>query len=299
MSGMLRLAALTFVLLLQQYTPPTPEWNQPVEPFRIAGNLYYVGASGVSSFLVTTPDGLILIDTGFRETVPLIEASIKKLGFRFEDVKLLLEMHAHYDHVAGLADVKTRTKARMLVNPGDVPLLERGGLDDFAFGNKFSFQPVKADGLLRDGEPVGLGGVMLTPHVTPGHTKRATSFTMTVRDGNRDYHVVLASSITAPDYQLVDNPKYPNIIQDYEATFATLRKLPREIFVSQHGMQFDLEGKIKRRAQNPSVNPFVDPDGYKRFVDQGEAAIRKTVAEQQAQKAGKTGKKSGQTKQMN
>ncbi len=289
---MLRLAALTFVLLLQQYTPPTPEWNQPVEPFRIAGNLYYVGASGVSSFLVTTPDGLILIDTGFRETVPLIEASIKKLGFRFEDVKLLLEMHAHYDHVAGLADVKARTKARLLVNPGDVPLLERGGRDDFAFGDKFSFQPVKADGLLRDGEPVGLGGVMLTPHFTPGHTKGATSFTMTVRDGNRDYHVVLASSISAPDYQLVDNPKYPNIVQDYEATFATLRKLPCDIFVTQHAEFFDLNGKIKRRAQDASVNPFVDPEGYKRFVDRGEAAIRKTVAEQQAQKAEKAGKKS-------
>jgi len=242
---------------------------------------------------VTTPDGLILIDTGFKETVPLIDASIKKLGFRIEDVKLLLEMHAHYDHVAGIADVKARTKARFLANPGDVPLLERGGVGDFAFGDKFSFQPVKPDGVLRDGEPVGLGGVMLTPHFTPGHTKGATTFTMTVKEGGRDLHVVMASSVTAPDYQLVDNPKYPNIVKDYESTFATLRTLPCDIFVTQHAQFFHLEDKIKRRAQDPSSNPFVDPEEYRRYIDNAEAAIRKTVAEQEAQRASK---KPAQTK---
>lgn len=282
MSGMFRLVALTLALLLQHYTPPNAEWNQPVEPFKVAGNLYYVGAVGVSSFLVTTPDGLILIDSGFRETVPLIEASIKKLGFRLEDVKLLLEMHAHYDHVAGIAELKRRTKARFLVAPGDVQQLERGGLGDFAFGDKFTFEAVKPDGLLRDGEPVGLGGVMLTPRFTPGHTKGATSFTFTVREGDRDYRVVLVSSITAPDYQLVDNPKYPDIIQAYTKTFATLRALPCDIFLAQHGSQFDLEGKIKRRAQDPSRNPFVDPDGYKALIDEAEVALRKQIADQKA-----------------
>jgi metallo-beta-lactamase class B len=282
MSGMFHVAALTLALLLQQYTPPTAEWNQPVEPFKVAGNLYYVGASGVSSFLITTPDGLILIDSGFRETVPLIEASIKKLGFRLEDVKLLLEMHAHYDHVAGIAELKRRTHARFLVAPGDVPSLERGGLGDFAFGDKFTFEPVKADGLLRDGEPVGLGAVKLTPHFTPGHTKGATTFTFTVREGDREYRVVLVSSITAPDYQLVGNPKYPDIIQAYTKTFATLRTLPCDIFLAQHGSQFDLDGKIRRRAQDPSKNPFVDPEGYKRLIDQSEAALRAQVAEQKA-----------------
>lgn len=287
---MSQVAALVLSLLLQQYTPPTVEWNQPVEPFKIAGNFYYVGASGVSSFLITTPDGLILIDSGFRETVPLIEASIKKLGFRIEDVKILLEGHAHYDHVAGIADLKARTKARFLVNPGDVPLLERGGLGDFAFGDKFKFQPVKPDGLLRDGEPVSLGGVNVTPHFTPGHTKGATTFTLTVRDGDRDYHVVIASSITAPDYQLVDNPKYPDIIKDYTATFAKLRALPCDIFVTQHGFAFDLDGKIKRRAQDASRNPFVDPEGYKRLIDSSESALHEQIAAQKSAQKGEKGK---------
>jgi metallo-beta-lactamase class B len=279
---MFHLGALVLALLLQQYTPANAEWNQPVEPFRVAGNLYYVGPAGVSSFLVSTPDGLILIDSGFRETVPLIEASIKKLGFRIEDVKLLLEMHAHYDHVAGIAELKRRTKARFLASPGDAPQLERGGLGDFAFGDKFTFEPVKPDALLRDGEAVELGGVKLMPHFTPGHTKGATTFTLMVREGDRDYRVVLASSITAPDYQLVDNPKYPGIIQDYTKTFATLRALPCDIFLAQHGSQFDLEGKMKRRAQDSSRNPFVDPDGYRRLIDQAESALRAQIAQQKS-----------------
>jgi len=258
-----------------QYTPAVAEWNRPIEPFRIAGNLYYVGANDVTAYLIATPAGLILVDTGFRETVPIIEANLAKLGFHLADIHLLLTAHAHYDHVGGVAEIKARTKARFLASPGDAPLFARGGKDDFAFGDRFFFPPVKPDALLRDGEPVGLGGVMLTPHFTPGHTKGATTWTMTVRDGDRDYHVVIASSVSAPDYQLVDNPKYPTIMQDFASTFVTLRALPCDIFLMEHGSAFDLSGRIQRRAADPAHNPFVDPEGYRRFLDKAEASLHK------------------------
>jgi metallo-beta-lactamase class B len=263
-----------------KYTAANPEWNRAVEPVRIADNLYYVGAAGVSSYLITTPAGLILVDTGYRETVPIIDANLTKLGFHLADVRLLLTMHAHFDHVAGVTAVKARSKARLLVNPADAPLFEHGGRNDFAFGDKFSYPPVKPDGFLRDGEPVGLGGVMLTPHFTPGHTKGSTTYTMTVRDGGREYHVVFTSSVSTPEYQLVDNPKYPTIIKDFESTFATLRALPCDIFLSQHGWDFDLLAKIQRRVDDPAHNPFVDPDGYRRYIDKMDAAMHKLVAEQ-------------------
>jgi metallo-beta-lactamase class B len=279
----------------QQYTPPNAEWNQPVEPFRIAGNLYYVGALEVASYAITTPDGIILIDTGFRETVPIIEANLKKLGFRLDDVRLLLTMHAHNDHVGGVADIKARTKARFLSSPGDAPLLERGGLQDFAFGDKFYYPPVKPDALLRDGEAVGLGGVQIMPHFTPGHTRGATSYSTTIHDGDRDYHVVFVSSLSTPDYQLVDNPKYPGIVQDLDASVAKLRALPCDIFLSEHGSMFDLPRRMKERLADPAHNPFVDPDGYRRFLDKAEANVHKIVAEQKASQQ-KSGQKSKQTK---
>lgn len=264
------------------YTPANPEWNQPVEPFKIVGNLYYVGASDVASYAIATPDGIILIDTGFRETVPLIEANLKKLGFSLSNVRLLLAMHAHNDHVGGIAEIRTRTKARFLASPGDAPLLARGGLGDFAFGDKFFYPPAKPDALLEDGKPVTLGGVQLTPHFTPGHTRGATSWSTTIREGERAYHVVFVSSLTTPDYQVVDNSKYPDIVQQLEASFAKLRALPCDIFVSEHGSQFGLTRKMQQRAADPAHNPFVDPDGYRRFIDTAETNLHKLVAEQKS-----------------
>src|SRR5262249_31490781 len=154
----------------------------------------YVGANDIASYAIVTSQGIILIDTGFRETVPLIDANLKKLGFTLADVRVILSMHAHYDHVGGVADIKARTKARFLSSPADAPLYERGGLQDFAFGDKSHFPPVKPDALLRDGEAVTLGDTQVVPHFTPGHTKGATSYTTTIHDGNRDYHVVFVSS---------------------------------------------------------------------------------------------------------
>lgn len=262
------------------YAPANPRWNRPAEPFRIVGNLYYVGASGVSAFLIATPEGHILLDTGFRETVPIIEKNLEKLGFHLTDIRLVLALHAHYDHAGGVAGIKARSKARFLANPADAPQFSRGGQRDFAFGNAYPFPPVVPDGLLREGEPVGLGGVWLTPHFTPGHTPGCTSWSFTIPAGGHSYRVVLVGSLTAPGYRLVGNPRYPGIVRDFESSFAKLRALPCDIFLTQHGWDFDLDRKIRLRTQFPGRNPFVDPAGYLRYLDRSQAAFHKQVAEQ-------------------
>ncbi len=264
------------------FPPANAGWNRPITPFRVAGNLYYVGAADVSAFLWTTPEGHILLDTGFRETVPRIEANLKTLGLRLEDIGLLLTSHGHYDHIGGAAEVKARTKARFLANPMEWPLLKRGGKGDFAFGDKYAFPPVEPDAPLREGEPVGVGGTALTPHFTPGHTKGCTSWSATVKEGDRTYRVVIPCSLTAPGYRLVDNAAYPRIARDFEASIARLRALPCDIFLGGHSWDFGLHKKIEARANDPSRNPFVDPEGYRAYLDRSEAALRKQIAEQSA-----------------
>ena len=259
-----------------QYAPANPEWNRPIEPFRIVGNLYYVGVAGVSSFLFTTLEGHILLDGAFRESVPLIEANIGKLGFRMAEVRLLLNSHAHYDHAGGLAGLKAHTGARLLSSPADAALLARGGKGDFAFGDSLFFPPVEADALLQDGQQVRLGGTVLTAHFTPGHTKGCTTWTATVKDGGRDYRVVIPCSVTAPGYRLVDNAAYPGILNDYEATFAKLRALPCDIFLASHSWDFGLKDKAGRKAPDA----FVNPDEYRRYIDKGQASIRAQAEKQ-------------------
>ena len=262
------------------YAPAIAEWNQPVEPFKIAGNLYYVGASDVSSYLIATPEGHILVDTGFRETLPLIDANMKKLGFRIEDVRLILTSHPHYDHVGALADLKNRTHARLLTSPADAAGYERGGRQDFAFGDKYPFPPVKADGLLTNEEAIGLGGATVIPHFTPGHTKGCTSYTLTVEEGGQRYRVAIVCSMTAPGYKLVDNQNYSQIASDFLKSFALLKDLPCDIFLSMHSWDFGLEQKIRARRANPAVNPFIDRGALRAFAEKGEASVRKQIEEQ-------------------
>ena len=291
---MLRVFALLCTLFVSlsgiaQYPPANAKWNQPVPPFRIADNLYYVGAEGVASYLITTPAGDILLDTGFRETVPLVEASIRKLGFRVEDVHLLLVSHGHYDHAGGMAAMKAATHARLLVSPAEATMLEHGDKDDFAWGAKYAYPPATPDGLLKDGVPVRLGGVAMTPHFTPGHTKGCTTWTMTVDDHGVARHVVFACSLSAPDYQVVNNPKYPNILADFAASFAKMRALPCDIFLAAHPWEFEFDRKRAELAAHPSsgTNPFVDPAGYRAYIDRSEAALKERVAQQT--KAGRSG----------
>lgn len=256
-------------------------WNQPVEPFKIAGNLYYVGASDITSYLITTPKGHILIDGGFEETVPLIRDGIQKLGFRLEDVKILLNNHAHYDHAAGLAALKELTGAQMVASEGDAPLLAAGGKGDFHFGDKFLFPPVRIDLTVRDGDTVSLGGVTLTARVTPGHTKGCTTWTMKVKEGERTLDVVFAGSVSVnPGVPLAVNPKYPGIADDYARTFQILKALPCDLFLSSHSSFFNLQEKAERLRKGETPNPFIDPQGYRSYLERMEGRYQKQLAEE-------------------
>ncbi|HEX6494450.1 MAG TPA: subclass B3 metallo-beta-lactamase [Acidobacteriaceae bacterium] len=266
---------------MAQYAPANAEWNQPIAPFRIADNLYYVGMKGIASYLIVTPAGDILLDTGFQESVPLVEASVRKLGFHVSDIHILLSSHAHFDHAGGFRAMKEATHARLLASPGDAPLLERGGRDDFAFADRARFPPVKVDALLEDGVPVRLGGVAMTPHFTPGHTKGCTTWTMDVRDRGQLRHVVFACSLSAPGYQVVNNPKYPGMLKDYKTSIAAMRGLPCDIFLAAHPGQFGMDDKLATLKAHPDgPNPFIDPAGYKAYLNESEADLNKMAAQQ-------------------
>lgn len=254
-----------------QADPTSRSWNQPVEPHRIAGNLYYVGASDITSFLIATPEGHILIDSGFVETVPIIQESMKKLGFKIEDVKILLNSHAHYDHAGGLAALKKITGARLAVSQEDAALLARGGKGDNALGDRYPYKPVQADRILKDGDLVTLGGSALTAHLTPGHTKGCTTWTMKVQDGGKARDVVFVCSTTIlPGVTLLKNAKYPKIAEDYAKTFKVLRSLPCDIFLAAHASFYDGLGKAERLRKGEATNPFIDPERYKAYLDRGE-----------------------------
>src|SRR5215218_420201 len=209
-----------------QADPTSRSWNQPVEPYRIAGNVYYVGASDITSFLITTPAGHILLDGGFVETAPIIEANIQKLGFKLADVKILLSSHAHFDHAGGLAELKRATGAKFAASEKEAPLLARGGKGDFLFGDKHTFPPIQADRILHDGDTVVLGGTTLTAHLTPGHTMGNTTWTMKAKEGDKTYDVVFAPSMSIlPRVSLTKNVTYPEIGKDYGKTFRLLKSL--------------------------------------------------------------------------
>ncbi|HST29220.1 MAG TPA: subclass B3 metallo-beta-lactamase [Chthoniobacterales bacterium] len=253
-------------IALGQTDPQSREMNQPVAPFRIIGNLYYVGANEVCSFLITTPQGHIILDGGFAETAPQIERNLAELGFKIEDVKILLNSHAHLDHAGGLAELKQKSGAKFIASAGDAERLRNGGHGDFRFGDRLLFPPVTVDQTIGDGESIQVGGQKLTAWLTPGHTKGNTTWTTKISDDAKSYDVVFAGSPTTLDYRLVEKESYPGITTDFEKTFAVLKKLPCDIFLSDHGSFFNFERKRDHLMRGESPNPFIDPDGYKRFV---------------------------------
>ena len=243
-------------VLFGQSDPVSRSWNRPVAPVRIAGNLYYVGANEVCSYLITTPKGHIVIDGGFVETAPMIRANIAKLGFRVEDVRILLSTHAHFDHAGGLARLQEWSGAKLFASRGDAPVLERGGRGDLQFGDRFPFPALKPDRLLDDGDRVELGDTVLVARITPGHTPGCTTWTTTI--GGK--HVVIVGSPTVPkEYKLT-----PAIKAQYRRTFAILKSLPCDIFLGSHGRFFDLDGKLAGKKS------FVDPEGYLAFIERQE-----------------------------
>ncbi len=270
------LAGLAFA----QSDPTSRAWNKPVQPFRVIGNIYYVGASEVSSFLITTSQGDILLDGGFAETAPIIRKNMEQLGFKISDVHILLNSHAHYDHAGGLAALKQLTGARMLASAGDAPLLERGGHDDPQYGDSFLFPAVQVDQLVGDGETVALGGVTLHAVLTPGHTPGCTTWTMQVADGGRTYDVVFLCSTSVPaHYRLVNNKAYPQIASDYDRTFARLGSLPCDVFLAPHGSLFHLKEKMDE-LQIRGINPFINPREYQKFLAGSEREFKQKLEEQ-------------------
>jgi metallo-beta-lactamase class B len=265
-------------------------WKQAIPPRRIIGNIYYVGLSGVSSWLITTPEGHILIDTTFEDAVPKICRNIEQLGFKVGDIKLLLSSHAHVDHTGGHALMKKLSGARVLASAADAHLLETGGADDFSPFPKelLAYTPAKTDKIVMDDETVSLGGVTLTAHLTPGHTKGATTWTMTVKEDEKNYAVVFFSSVSIVEpTPLLHNPAYPTIVEDYAATFKKLKALPGDIFLAPHADQFGFTAKLKRLDEGANPNPFVDPEGWKRFIANAENVFLKQLA---AEKAAETKK---------
>jgi metallo-beta-lactamase class B len=284
----MRFAPVALMMLLSVGARPVSaqnaDWTEPFSPFRIAGNLYYVGSKGLANYLITTPQGHILINSDLEANVPLIRASVEKLGFKFNDIKILLISHAHSDHDAASATIVKATGAKYMVMDGDVPVVESGGKTDFQYGNAPGnlYPPAKVDRVLHDGDDVKLGDAVLTAHLTPGHTKGCTTWTMKVSDGGKSYNAVIVGSPNVnPGYKLVNNAQYPTIADDYQRMFTVLKSLPCDIFLGAHGSYFDMEGKYARMAKGGS-NPFIDPAGYKKFVTDKEQEFRAELAKQRA-----------------
>jgi metallo-beta-lactamase class B len=256
----------------------------PMTPFRIAGNLYYVGNQDLANYLIVTPKGNILINSDFESNVPMLKASIEKLGFKFSDTKILLISQAHADHAAASALIKQKTGAAYMVMDADVSAIESGGKTDFHYGNDATmfFKPAKVDRVLHDGDEVKLGDTVLVAHLTPGHTKGCTTWTMTVNDKGKNLNVVIVGGLAVnPGYKLLNNTAYPTIRQDYEHMWQVLNTLPVDIFLGAHGIYFDLLGKYAR-VKNGDRNPFIDPAGYKKLITEKEQEYQTELQKQKA-----------------
>jgi metallo-beta-lactamase class B len=243
----------------------------PFPAHRIIGNVHYVGTGTLNSYLITTPQGHILINTNFEETVPLLRASVEKLGFQLADIKIVLGSHAHGDHMQADAILKELTGgATVMAMEQDVPALKAMKAP--------SGKPHPIDRVLKDGEQVSLGGTTLTAHLTPGHTRGCTTWTVRIPDTGRTYDVLIACAGLQEDARLVDNKNYPEIADDFARSIKKYRTLPADVFLGAHSWFFDLAGKYKRLGG--ATNPYIDPGGYKAWVDTMERSLNALMAEQ-------------------
>ncbi len=255
-------------------------WTRPFPGHRVIGNLYAVGTYDLGVFLVTSDQGHMLINTGLRDSTGLIRSNIKSLGFRLEDVKILLTMQAHWDHTAALAEIKQITGAQMRATEGDARVLEDGGFSDPHFGGRVSFQPVAVDKIISDGEVIELGTTRLTVVETPGHTQGSASYTMRARENGRDYSVVIANMGTInPGKRLVVDPTYPGVAADFAETFRKQKALDIDIWVAAHGSQYGLHRKYTAgQPYDPAT--FVDPDGFRAAVERLEGLYLQQLEEE-------------------
>ena len=267
-------------------------WTTPVVPFRIADNLYYVGSEELASYLVVTPQGNILINANLATSPPQIRASVEKLGFGWTDIRILLNGQAHFDHMAGAAEVIRETHAKNMVMDGDVSVVETGAKADFLSPSPKipTYAPVHVDRVLHDGDTVSLGGVTLTAHKTAGHTRGCTTWTMRShlpgeQAGTSRNIVIVGGTGIWSEYHFVATPShpvsYPGMVQDIQHTFAVLRALPCDVFLGAHGGYFDMLTKLERYPKDgPRV--FIDPAGYKDFIADAQKTFEHALTKLQA-----------------
>jgi metallo-beta-lactamase class B len=244
----------------------TLKWEEPAEPAKIVGPIYFVGTKGLGVFLFTTSEGHILMNTGMPSSGPVIVESVRKLGFRPEDIKLMINGHAHIDHAGAFAFLKQQFSAQLAVMKDDVEAMESGDKNDFKYANDFVYPSVKVDRILRDGDTIKMGDVLLTAYHTPGHTRGATTWIANIAVDGKAYVVAFPDGAGFnPGYRLVKNPSYPGIAEDYRRTHHFLETLKPDIWLAQHNEYYDFESK-RQRAQTEGMKAWIDPEGYRRFI---------------------------------
>lgn len=245
-------------------------WNAPTPPLRIVGNVYFVGTTGLGCYLIKTTNGCILLDTGFVITVPRIEENLKTLGIGLRDIKIILNSHAHLDHAGGDTEMKRLTGAKIIMSQADAELLASGGINDFTpYSNEMkSYAPTKADRIVADGELIKLGGTTLTCHLTPGHTRGATTWTLDTTEDRRTVHVVFFSSASLlSGVKLIGNAKYPQIADDLKRSYQKWKAMPCDVFLAPHTGFFDFADKAERMRHGGQPNPFIDSTEFQKFID--------------------------------
>src|ERR1700690_3027663 len=259
-------------------------WNRDCPPYRVIDNIYYVGSNEIAQFLITTPAGHILLDSGFEASIPRLRDNVAALGFQFQDIKILLTSHAHIDHVQAHAVVRRLTGAMVVASARDGTVLAAGGKGESVYDGVYSWTPCQVDRLVADGDQVTLGGTTLTAHLTPGHTMGAVTWTMRlpIPAGSpraRGLDVVFFPSANVnPGVRLVGNSRYPSIADDFARSFAIWEALPCDVFLGVHGAFYDMPAKRQRQQRGATDNPFVDPVGYRHFVAQAKENFRARVA---------------------
>ena len=280
-------ASVTIVFAQQRISSPVgpPEnWVRPFEGFRVIGNLYGVGSYDLSVFLITTDDGHILINTGLRDSTQMIRNNIESLGFRLEDVKILLTQQAHWDHTAALAEIKEITDAEIWATVRDARVLEDGGFSDPHFGGRESFRPVDVDKIIRDGEVIRLGELELTVHHHPGHTEGSSSYSMAViGEDEEEYNVLVANMGTINNGKnLTVDPTYNGVAEDFIATYEKQKQLEVDVWVAAHNSQYNMHEKY-RSGQPYNPQTFVDPVGFLRAIENLERRYEDYIAAEQTQ----------------
>ena len=280
-------ASVTVLFAQQRISSPVgpPEnWVRPFEGFRVIGNLYGVGSYDLSVFLITTDDGHILINTGLRDSTQMIRNNIESLGFRLEDVKILLTQQAHWDHTAALAEIKEITGAEIWATVRDARVLEDGGFSDPHFGGRESFRPVDVDKIIRDGEVIRLGELELTVHHHPGHTEGSSSYSMAViGEDEEEYNVLVANMGTINNGKnLTVDPTYNGVAEDFIATYEKQKQLEVDVWVAAHNSQYNMHEKY-RSGQPYNPETFVDPAGFLRAIEDLERRYEDYIAAEQTQ----------------